>query len=141
MPRNEKGAAGPADGFDHTPYEEEARRRWGDTEAYKESARRTKGLTKEDRARLESETEKIEARMAELLRSGAPADGGDAMAAAEEARLLIDRWFYPCSHRMHVGLADLYTADDRFRAHFDDREAGLAEYVAASIRANAAQAG
>lgn len=139
MTEEATGAMGPEGGPDHAAYEEEARRRWGHTDAYKESARRTKGYTKEDWARLEGERERIEGRMADLLRSGAPADGEEARAAAEEARLLIDRWFYPCSPRMHVGLAQMYTADDRFRAHYDDREPGLADYVAEAIKANAAQ--
>ena len=29
-----------------------------------------------------------------------------------------------------MGLAELYLTDPRFRAHYDDRSAGLAEYVA-----------
>ncbi len=37
---------------------------------------------------------------------------------------------------MHAGLADLYTADERFRAHYEDRAEGLAEYVAEAIKAN-----
>ncbi|MCG6956850.1 MAG: TipAS antibiotic-recognition domain-containing protein [Gemmatimonadetes bacterium] len=128
-------------GFDPSAYEAEARERWGHTDAYKESALRMKGYTKDDLARIEAEMEDIEARMAELMNGGAPADGDAAMAVAEEARLHIDRHFYPCSPRMHVGLADMYTADPRFRAHYDDRAAGLAEYVATAIKANAARAG
>jgi MerR family transcriptional regulator, thiopeptide resistance regulator len=128
-------------GSEAAPYEEEVIRRWGNTDAYKESARRAKGYSKADWARLKAEQERIEARMAELMKAGTAADGEDAMATAEDARLLIDRWFYPCSHRMHVGLADMYTADARFRAHYDERADGLADYVAAAIRANAARTG
>ena len=61
------------------------------------------------------------------------------MDLAEAARLHIDRRYYACSHRMHVGLAEMYTADARFRKHYDDRAPGLAEYVAAAIVANAAR--
>jgi hypothetical protein len=42
---------------------------------------------------------------------------------------------------MHVGLAEMYVADARFKAHYDERAPGLAEYVAEAIRANAAAAG
>ncbi len=38
---------------------------------------------------------------------------------------------------MHVALADMYTADARFQAHYEARAAGLAAFVADSIRANA----
>ena len=34
----------------------------------------------------------------------------------------------------------MYIADDRFRKHYDDRQAGLAQYVHDAIVANAARA-
>ena len=61
------------------------------------------------------------------------------MDQADQARLHIDRWFYPCSPAMHAGLADMCTADERFRAHYEDRAEGLAEFVAAAIKANTAR--
>jgi hypothetical protein len=60
------------------------------------------------------------------------------MDLAERHRLHIDRWFYPCSHQMQVGLAEMYIADDRFRKHYDDRAPGLAQYVHDAIVARAA---
>lgn len=123
------------------PYADEARERWGHTEAYKESARRTKRYQPGDWAKIEAESEAVERGMAELLAAGEAPDGARAMDLAETARLHIDRWFYPCPHTMHVGLADMYTADPRFTAHYDEREPGLAAFVAAAIRANAARHG
>ena len=125
------------DTMEMNPYEEEARQRWGDTDAYRESARRTKQYGKEQWAVIKAEVEGIEAGMARLLAAGEAPDGDAAVALAEEARKHIDRWFYPCSHTMHMGLADMYTADPRFAAHYDDRAPGLAAFVAEAIRANA----
>lgn len=122
------------------PYADEARERWGHTEAYKESARRTKQYKPDDWAKIKAEAEAVEAGLAALLRAGEPSDGVQAMDLAEEARLHIARWFYPCPHKMHVGLADMYTADARFTAHYDEREPGLAAFVAEAIRANARRA-
>lgn len=121
----------------HNPYEAEARERWGDTEAYEESTRRAKSYGDAEWKRIQEEQEAVEQAFADAMAAGAPTEGGRATDLAEEARLLIDRWFYPCSHAMHVGLAEMYSADARFRAHYDDRADGLAEYVAAAIRANA----
>jgi hypothetical protein len=126
--------------FDHAGYEAEARQRWGDTDAYKESVRRTKKYTKEDLARINATQEGIEAGFADAMASGDAPDGERATHLAEQARLHIDRSFYPCSHRMHLGLAEMYLTDPRFKAHYDDRAAGLAEYVVAAIKANAASA-
>jgi hypothetical protein len=122
------------------PYADEARERWGHTDAYKESTRRAKQYKPDDWAKIKAEGESVEAGMAALLAAGEAADGAKAMDQAERARLHIDRWFYPCSHTMHVGLADMYLADARFRAHYEERAAGLAAFVAAAIKANARRA-
>jgi hypothetical protein len=124
----------------HRKWDAEARERWGDTDAYRESARRTKKYNQQDWARIKAESEGIEAGLADAMASGDAPDGDRAMHLAEQARLHIDRWFYPCSHRMHGGLAEMYVTDARFRAHYDERAPGLAEYVAAAIRANTAAA-
>jgi MerR family transcriptional regulator, thiopeptide resistance regulator len=125
---------------DRAGLEAEARERWGDTDAYKESSRRTKRYTEDDWARINARQSEIEAALAEAMADGAPAQSERARELAEAARAHIDRWFYPCSRKMHAGLAEMYTADERFRAHYEERAEGLAEYVAAAIRANAAQA-
>ena len=79
--------------FRHEDYEEEARDRWGETDAYKESQRRVASYTKEDWIKLKSESQDIEHRLAALMRSGATADGAKAMDAIEQHRQHISRWF------------------------------------------------
>ena len=59
------------DGFDPAEYEEEAKERWGDTDAYKESARRTKRYGPEDWKALKAENDEIMSALAELLAAGA----------------------------------------------------------------------
>ena len=125
---------------DQAQYQEEVAERWGNTEAYKESTRRSKKYSEADLAKIKAETEGIEVGLAAVMTEGEAADGGRAMDLAEAARLHIDRWFYPCSPAMHAGLADMYTADERFKAHYEDRAEGLAEFVAQAIKANAARA-
>jgi len=119
------------------PHEQEARERWGDTEAWRESRRRAGSYSPEQVRTIKAELEEIEGAVARLLEEGVPPDGEAARAAAERARLHIDRWYYPCPPAMHVALAEMYVSDPRFRAHYDDRRDGLAEYLAAAIRANA----
>ena len=125
------------DGFDPSRYEEEVKARWGETDAYKESARRTSKYTKTDWERYKAESHAILSDAATLFRSGAAADGGDATAVAERHRLSIDRWFYPCGPEMHAGLADMYEADPRFADSIDKYAPELTPWWAAAIRANA----
>lgn len=124
----------------HREHAAEAHDRWGRTREYEESMRRAKSYGKPDWEAIQSETEENEARMAELLARGADPASAEAREAAEAMRRHIDRWFYPCSPAMHVGLAAMYEEDPRFREHYDQRAEGLAEFVARAIRANAASA-
>ena len=120
-------------------YEDEVKQRWGKTDAYKESVRRTKGYSKEDWKRFKAESEAAGQRWIALQASGAPATGAAAMDEAEKARLQIDQWFYPCSHAMHSKLAEMYEADPRFTATYEKMAPGMAAFVATAIRANEAR--
>jgi len=126
--------------FDPREYEREAEERWGDTDAYKESARRTKRYTKEDWVEVRKETEAVNEGLAALLDEGVPADDPRAMDLAELHRATIDKRFYPVSQEMHVGLAEMYIADPRFAANYEKVHAGLAKYLHDAILANAKRA-
>jgi DNA-binding transcriptional MerR regulator len=125
---------------DPTEHAEEAEQRWGKTDAFAESRRRTATYRKEDWKRLGREAEEIGAGLAEAMRSGLPASSPAAMDLAEKARLHIDKWFYACSHEMHAKLGEMYVADPRFMKHYEDRQPGLAVYVRDAIAANARRA-
>jgi DNA-binding transcriptional MerR regulator len=125
---------------DPTEHADEVEQRWGKTDAFAESRRRTASYRKEDWKRLGQEAEEIGAGLAEALRSGLPPTSAAAMDLAEKARLHIDRWFYACSHEMHEKLGEMYVADPRFAKHYEDRQAGLAVYVRDAIAANARRA-
>ena len=122
------------------PFEQEARERWGDTAAWKESRRRSRSYSPEQVGIIKAELESIESDFAGLLGDGVAPDSPEATDVAERARLPIDRWYYPCTTAMHLALSGMYVEDPRFRAHYDERLPGLAEFVAAAIRANAESA-
>ncbi|MBM7367972.1 MerR family transcriptional regulator [Gordonia hydrophobica] len=126
------------DGF-KDEYQDEAQQRWGDTDAWKQSAERTARFTKADWQAVKEETDAINAAFVAAKRSGAPASSETAMDAAEEARRQINDRFYDCSHQFHVCLGDMYVSDPRFTATYDDLEPGLAQYVRDAIVANAAR--
>jgi len=125
------------DGFDPTRHEAEARARWGETDAYKESAQRTKRYSTDDWRQIKEEQAAIYGAAFTLLQAGTEPQAPEAMDVAERHRLAIDRWFYPCSVALHAGLADLYDADSRFAENIDRFGAGLTPFLAAAIRANA----
>jgi hypothetical protein len=127
-------------GFDPSKYEDEVKQRWGNTEAYKSSAKRAKAYTEEDWKRCMAEQGTVYADAIAALKAGKSPTDPAVMDVAERHRLAIDRWFYPCSTTMHCGLADMYEADDRFRSFFEGHAPGLAAFLSAAIRANAERA-
>ncbi|MFW3169795.1 MerR family transcriptional regulator [Geodermatophilus sp. CPCC 206100] len=122
-------------------YEAEAEQKWGDTEAWAQSQRRTRAYTKDDWVRIKAEGEDVESRFAAALRDGVPADSAAAMDLAEEHRQQISRNFYDCSYEIHAGLGRMYVEDGRFTAHYERIAPGLAQYVSDAIQTNAARHG
>lgn len=129
------------DGFDPSKYEAEVKARWGHTDAYKESAKRTKSYTADDWKKIQAEQGSIYADAFALHQAGFAPDSVEAMDIAERHRLAIDRWFYPCSFTIHLGLADGYEADSRFAENIDKFGQGLTPFLAAAMRANARRHG
>ena len=123
--------------FDPSEHEAEAEERWGETPAYRESARRTAGYGTAEWQEIATEAAAITGRFVELLDAGIDPQDGRALEAADRHRAHITRWFYECSPEIHAGLADLYVSDPRFTAGIDRERPGLAAYMAAAIKANA----
>ncbi|WOX22946.1 MerR family transcriptional regulator [Streptomyces solicathayae] len=126
---------------DPEQYAEEAEARWGGTDAYAESQRRTARYTKADWKRMQDEAADWGSRYDALMGEGEPSDGERAMDMAEEHRLHIDAWFYECGFQMHTCLGDMYVGDERFKAFYDSMRPGLAEHLRDAIHANARRHG
>lgn len=124
------------DGFTDE-YQAEAQERWGETDAYKQSASRTRGYSKADWEAVKAEMQAVTTAFVEAKRAGLPATSAEAMDAAEAARRHIHDRFYDLSYEMHRGLGDMYVADPRFTRTYEDLEPGLAAYVRDAIHANA----
>ena len=126
--------------FDPAEYEDEVRDRWGETDAYRESERRTRECTKEDWARFKEQSDAVNGRIVALMDEGVAPSDPRAMDAVERHRLLIDAWFYPCSPQMHGQLGQMYVADPRFAATYERIHSGMARYLCDAIAANAVRA-
>lgn len=105
--------------------------------AFQECQRRAAAYQSADWAQIRAEADDIEERLAYAMRAGWEPDSAAACALAEEHRRHLSRWFYACPPNMHRSLGDLYVADERFTAHYDERAPGLAAYLRIAINANA----
>lgn len=115
----------------------EAEQRWGETDAYRESARRTASYGKADWQHFKAEAAALNERFVVAMQAGLPADSAEAMDTAEAHRRQIDTWFYPCPVAMHAALGEGYVSDPRFMANYEKIAVGLARYVHDAIKANA----
>ncbi|MEE1756740.1 MerR family transcriptional regulator [Streptomyces sp. SP18CS02] len=124
---------------DPEQYAEEAGQRWGDTDSYRESRRRSARYTRADWQRIQDEAAEWGVRYRALMAGGEPATGERAMDLAEEHRRHIGTWFYACTHEVHRCLGEMYTTDERFTAFYDAMRPGMAEHLRDAIDANAAR--
>jgi len=123
--------------FDPKQYDAEASDRWGDTDAYTESARRTAGYTKDDWKQIKADGDAVARDLAARLAAGAAPGDADVQSLIDRHREQIARWFYPCSIEMQVNLGDMYVADTRFSATYDRYQPGLARFLRDAIRIRA----
>lgn len=121
------------DGFDPAEYEDEARERWGETDAYKQSAARTKRYGRTEWEAIKNESEANTKAYVALMEAGVPADSPEAMAVAERGRQHISKWFYDLPVEFYANMAQIWVTDPRFTKNIDKAKPGLAEYSYAAV--------
>lgn len=122
--------AGMFDGFDPAEHEAAARARWGGSEQWRQSARRTATYSADDWNRIRDAGDVINERLGELFDAGADPTGDEAIAQAEAWREHVDRWFYDCPPAMLRRLGELYVADPRFATFYDGADGARAGFAA-----------
>ncbi len=116
-------------------YADEAREKWGGTEAYKESEERTKNYDEGKWQKVSGEQSEIFAEFAALAAEGVKPDSGAALALATKWQQHISDNFYKCTDEILAGLAEMYIADERFKKNLDKTGDGTAEFMSAAIKA------
>jgi DNA-binding transcriptional MerR regulator len=111
-------------------YMDEAKKRWGETEAYRQSMEKVKHWTKEDYARIKKDGEEFTKQLAEAM---------DKDIKSPEVQALIEKhyqgikYFYDCPLEMYRNLGNMYIADFRFTAYYDKFKPGLAAWLQRAI--------
>ena len=115
-------------------YENEARSRWGNTDAYREHEQKTKNYTNEKWAEVNDGLMAIFAEFAALKKSGARADSDEAQALVAKLQAHITANYYTCTDEILAGLGKMYVADERFKKNIEKYGDGTAEFVSEGIR-------
>ena len=114
-------------------YDNEARSRWGDTDAYREHEQKTKSYTKEKWAEANDGLMAIFAEFAECKDGGASADSAEAQAFVAKLQAHITTNYYTCTDEILAGLGKMYVADERFKKNIDKYGEGTAEFASEAI--------
>lgn len=111
-------------------FKDEARKRWGNTAAYKQSVERTKYWTKEDYRRIAEEGTKFTEALAKLMDRGVADEKVQQMIAKHYEGIKV---FYDCSIEMYRNLGAMYVDDARFSAYYDKFRPGMAVFMKNAI--------
>ena len=115
---------------EHTAYQEEARQKWGNTEAFKESQRRVSKFTKKDWDEIKSETDSILRDLVAVMDKGVSDPAVQKIIKRHHQS--INR-FYDCTLEIYRGLAQMYIADDRFAKFYRKYHPNLPEFLSEAM--------
>ena len=115
-------------------YENEARSRWGNTDAYREHEQKTKNYKKEKWAEANDGLMAIFAEFAACKERGISADSPEAQALVAKLQTHITANYYTCTDEILTGLGKMYVADERFKKNIDKYGEGTAEFASEGIR-------
>ncbi len=113
-------------------FQEEAKARWGDTEAYRESVTRTKHYSKTDWDGIQREAQELYEKFSKLM--GINPDSEQVQELVRQWKEHITKHYYQCTDEILAGLGELYVKDERFTENINQAGEGLAEFMSEAIR-------
>ena len=116
-------------------YETEACSRWGNTDAYREYAQKTKNYTKEKWADANEGLLAIFTEFAAYKDNGKFADSVETQTLVAKLQAHITENYYTCTDEILSGLGKMYVCDERFKKNINKYGEGTAEYAAEAIAA------
>ena len=115
-------------------YDSEVKKRFGDTDAYKEYKEKTASYTENKFQEVNDGLNKVMAKFAECMHNGHTADSDNAQALIKELQTYITENYYTCTNQILAGLGQMYLADERFKANIDKHGIGTTDFVSNAIK-------
>lgn len=112
-------------------YAEEVRQKWGHTDSYRESERKTTKYTIEDWERIQTKNTEIYQKIIDYMKNG-PEDP-DVQEGISEWRKSITENFYNCTPEIFRGLGEMYVSDNRFTEFYEKMKPGMALFMKKAI--------
>ncbi len=114
-------------------YAQEARERWGGTEAYRESEEKLAGRTAAQQGEVIAGMDALMEEFARCMAGGAAPGDDSAQQLVERWRDYITQHFYSCTKEILAGLGQMYIADERFCENIDRHGEGTARFMSEAI--------
>ena len=121
------------DNSEFDKYKSEAQERWGNTDAYKEHAEKTKGYGKDEWNDVIDGMDSIFKDFADCMKNGYTPHSEEAYNLVKKLQNHITENFYDCTDEILFGLGQMYAADERFKNNIDKNAEGTAVYVSKAI--------
>lgn len=115
------------EGFEHNPYEAEARERWGD-EVVDASYERMRGRSPAEAEQARSGFERVHSGLAPLLAAGVPVDDPRVQELVQLHYEVIGLFWTPDA-AAYRGLGEMYVDDERFRRNIGGGNDELVAYL------------
>lgn len=116
-------------------YAKEAKEKWGDTAAYKESAEKTADYSADKWKQINSAMYEIISEFADCKGKGFAPENPEAQALAKKWQNFITENYYTCTKEILLGLAEMYVEDERFQKNIDRHGDGMAQFISDAIKA------
>ena len=123
--------------FDNSEFEKhktEAKEKWGQTSAYQEYERKTKGYSKDKQNDLADGMDRIMAEFAQCMKKGEAPDSATAQALVKTLQTHITENYYLCTNEILAGLGQMYVGDARFKHNIDKHADGTAVFISEAIK-------
>ena len=117
-----------------TNYDIEAKKRFGDTDAYKEYAQKTAGYSADKQKTVADGLLAIFGEFADCKNEGSAADSPAAKALVKKLQDYISENYYTCTNKILAGLCQMYVCDERFSKNIDKNGQGTAAFASDAIK-------
>lgn len=115
-------------GFDEEKYAKEAKDRWGDTDAYKQSIQRWSSYSETQKEKIKNEGGEITTRMVGVHAECKPGDEVIQKAVGDYLAYL-NKYFYTCNAEFLRRLSMMWVEDPRFAVNYERIREGGAQFV------------
>lgn len=122
--------------FDNNEFEKyktEIKEKWGNTDAYKEHAEKTKNYSKDKWNNLADEMNAVMAEFSVYMKNGMEPSSRQVQSLVKQLQDHITDNYYNCTNEILAGLGQMYICDDRFRESIDKNGDGTAEFISEAI--------